>query len=76
MEELPVDPNVDFQKLANDAFLSAIKSDLGRICTVYVSACAEAGLDEAALAKADEALRRGLASNRALLERGRRVLGE
>ena len=69
-----MDPDVDFQKLAENAFLSAVKSDLTRICTVYVATSADAGPDEARLAVAAEAFRRGLASNRAIFERGRQIL--
>jgi len=66
----------DARKLAQDAFLSAVRSDLTRICTVYVAALSDAGDDPARTAAADEAFRAGLASNRAIYERGRRAIEE
>jgi|GEM_PF-2692768 len=64
------------RKLEQDAFLSAVRSDLTRICTVYISALAEAGDDPARIDAADKTFRTGLASNRAVYERGRRILEE
>ncbi|NLF17808.1 MAG: hypothetical protein GX595_11205 [Lentisphaerae bacterium] len=71
---MPADPTSEFRKMARAAFTSAVKSDLTRICTVYIAAHAEAGDDPARLAAAEAAFRRGLESTRAILERGEKAL--